>query len=65
METGSFDYRNRLGDNHPIVNVIHDYLLSRGAANRADAERILGELPAGFGQPTDDERAAVLDRFSR
>jgi len=64
MDIGSFDYRDRLGGEHSIVNVLFDYLLSRGAANRGDAERLLGELPPGFGEPSADERAAVLDRFS-
>ena len=58
------DYRARLGDDHPIVNVTYDYLLGCGAATRDDAARLLSELPPGFGELTIYERAAVLDRFN-
>lgn len=64
MEIGTHDYRNRLGDNHPIVNTIYDYVVGCGAATRDDAAQVLDHLPPSFGQPTADERAAVLDRFT-
>lgn len=62
---GTHDYRGRLGDNHPIVNTTHDYLLGRGVTTRDEAEAALSNLPAGFGALTTDEHAAVLDRFNR
>ncbi len=48
---------------NPVITTVVDELRTRGADNRADADRLLPQLERDLGALTDRERQEVLGHF--
>ncbi len=59
-DTGS---RASADGENPVITAVVDELRTRGAVDRAGADRLLPEPERDLGELTGRERTAVLDRF--